>query len=434
MGENRPLVSIIVPVYNGEKVIRRCIESILHQDYQNFELLLMDDGSKDSSPEICDEYAAADSRVKVFHKANSGVSDTRNQAMEMAQGKYFQFLDADDWIVPEATKLLVRAMEENDVDLVVSDFYRVVGENTSRKGSIDKSGVYTKLQFADCMMASPADYYYGVIWNKLYKGDIIRANFMKMDKTLTWCEDFIFNMEYILHTENIYVLKVPIYYYVKTEGSLVSQGMNPANIVRMKLNVVEYYRAFYKNLLSEAEYERRKAEINTFLIDYAHDDAAFSFLPGTKKLGKERSFSVQKTEKSNIWITYYYLRKMMEREMANVALQFNLSKKELRVMTYLYMFDRIESKEELTEFVETSWPMITTIIEQLYIKGYVKLDKGRPTTADLTEKAGELIRVLDRTFQDMERDLIEDFTEESKLSYEDLKTVMNQKIVLMSRR
>ena len=104
-------------------------------------------------------------------------------------------------------------------------------------------------------------------------------------------------MEYILHTENIYVLKVPIYYYVKTEGSLVSQGMNPANIVRMKLNVVEYYRAFYKNLLSEPEYERRKAEINGFLINYAHDDAAFGFLPSTKKLGKERSFSIQKTEK-----------------------------------------------------------------------------------------------------------------------------------------
>ena len=434
MGENRPLVSIIVPIYNGEKVIRRCIESILNQDYQNFELLLMDDGSKDGSPAICDEYAASDSRVKVVHKANSGVSDTRNQAMAMAEGEYFQFLDADDWIVPEATKLLVRAMEENNVELVVADFYRVVGENTSRKGSIDKSGVYSKLQFADCMMESPADFYYGVIWNKLYKGDIIRNNYMKMDETLSWCEDFIFNMEYILHTENIYVLKVPIYYYVKTEGSLVSQGMNPANIVRMKLNVVEYYRAFYKNLLSEPEYERRKAEINGFLINYAHDDAAFGFLPSTKKLGKERSFSIQKTEKVNIWTIYYYLRKLMEREMANVGLQFNLSKKELRVMTYLHMFGKIESKEELTEFVEINWPMIATVIEQLYLKGYVTLEKGRPVTATLSEKAGEVVRVLDRTIQDMESGVIEDFSEESKASYEEFKTTLNHKIAQMSRR
>ena len=434
MSESKPLVSIIVPIYNGEKVIRKCIESILNQDYQNFELLLMDDGSKDGSPAICDEYAASDSRVTVVHKANSGVSDTRNQAMAMAKGEYFQFLDADDWIVPEATKLLVRAMEENDVDLVVADFYRVVGENTSRKGSIDKSGVYTKLQFADCMMASPADYYYGVIWNKLFKGDIIRSNMMKMDKTLNWCEDFIFNMEYILHTENIYVLKVPIYYYVKTEGSLVSQGLNTANVVRMKLNVVEYYRAFYKNLLSETEYERRKTEINAFLIDYAHDDGAPGFLPSTKKLGTERSVSVQKTDKVNMWTTYYYLRKVMEREMANVSLQFKLSKKELRVITYLHMFGRIESKEELAEYVETSWPMIATIIEQLRLKGYVRLERGRPITATLTEKAGEIVRILDRTMQDMKNNLIESLSEEFRTFYEEFESIVNDKLALFSRR
>ena len=212
MSESKPLVSIIVPIYNGEKVIRKCIESILNQDYQNFELLLMDDGSKDGSPAICDEYAASDSRVTVVHKANSGVSDTRNQAMAMAKGEYFQFLDADDWIVPEATKLLVRAMEENDVDLYeVLTGFKFIGEKIKE---LDENG---------------------------------DSSFIFGFEESIGCEDFIFNMEYILHTENIYVLKVPIYYYVKTEGSLVSQGLNPANVVRMKLNVVEYYRAFYKN-------------------------------------------------------------------------------------------------------------------------------------------------------------------------------------------
>ena len=434
MGDYKPLVSIIVPIYNAEKAIRRCIESILNQDYQNIELLLMDDGSKDSSPAICDEYAASDSRITVVHKPNSGVSDTRNQAMEMAKGEYIQFLDADDWIVPEATKLLVRAMEENDVEMVVADFYRVVGDNISRKGSIDKSGVYTKVQFADCMMSSPADFYYGVIWNKLYKREIIRKNFMAMDKTLSWCEDFIFNMEYILHTENIYVLKVPIYYYVKTEGSLVSQGMNPSNIVRMKLNVIEYYKAFYKNILSETEYDLRKAEINTFLINYAHDDAAFGFMPGTKKLGKERSYSIQKTNEVNVWTTYYYLKKMIEREMANTGLQFSLSKRELRILTFLHMFGKIESKEEIAEYVEISWPVIASVIEQLYLKGYIRLEKRRPMTAVLTEKADEIVRVLDRTFADLENSFLVDLSEEEKAGYKEMEITINRTLSEMSRR
>ena len=96
-----PTVSIIVPVYNAEKYLKRCVDSILSQDYRDFELLLMDDGSSDGSAEICDGYERADSRVHVVHKENTGVSDTRNQALDMARGTFIQFLDSDDWIVPE---------------------------------------------------------------------------------------------------------------------------------------------------------------------------------------------------------------------------------------------------------------------------------------------------------------------------------------------
>ena len=98
-----PKVSIIVPIYNAQEYLKRCVDSILSQDYRDFELLLMDDGSKDASGEICDAYAQQDGRVRVIHKENSGVSDTRNQALELARGTFLQFLDSDDWIVPEAT-------------------------------------------------------------------------------------------------------------------------------------------------------------------------------------------------------------------------------------------------------------------------------------------------------------------------------------------
>ena len=145
-----PTVSIIVPVYNAAGALRRCIDSILGQEYRDFELIALDDGSHDDSPAILDEYAAKDPRVRVIHKPNSGVSDTRNQGMALARGTYIQFLDADDWITEDATKLLVRAAEHSGADMVIADFYRVVGEGTSRKGGltgIDR--VISREEYAD---------------------------------------------------------------------------------------------------------------------------------------------------------------------------------------------------------------------------------------------------------------------------------------------
>jgi len=101
-----PTVSIIVPVYNGELFLKRCVDSILKQDYKDFELILADDGSTDGSGAICDEYASSDARVFVIHKENSGVSDTRNLAMRHAKGTYLQFVDCDDWLTVDATGLM----------------------------------------------------------------------------------------------------------------------------------------------------------------------------------------------------------------------------------------------------------------------------------------------------------------------------------------
>ena len=106
-----PKVSIIIPVYNAQLHLRRCIDSVLKQDFEDFELILMNDGSTDFSGEICDEYAKKDARIKVTHKENTGVSDTRNQAISTATGEYLQFLDSDDWITPDATGMLVRMAE-----------------------------------------------------------------------------------------------------------------------------------------------------------------------------------------------------------------------------------------------------------------------------------------------------------------------------------
>ena len=221
-----PLVSIIIPVYNAEKTIDRCVDSVLNQTYKDFELLLLDDGSTDGSGGICDGYAKKDPRIRAVHKENSGVSDTRNQGIAMAKGEYLQFLDSDDWLMPNGTESFVRAVTSCPCDMVIADFYRVVGERVSQKGDIQREGVIDREEYAVQMMQKPADFYYGVLWNKFYKRSVIENYGIKMDTAINWCEDFLFNLEYVRHISRVYVLRVPVYYYVKTKGSLVTQRLS----------------------------------------------------------------------------------------------------------------------------------------------------------------------------------------------------------------
>ena len=266
-----PTVSIIIPVYNAQEYLRRCVESVLGQEYTDFELILVDDGSQDSSGAICEEYAQRDPRVRVIHKENEGVSAARNLAMENARGRWLQFADSDDWVTPDATKLMVRLAEEEGCDLVISDFYRVAGERVSQKGDIEEDGALTREQFAAHMMENPADFYYGVLWNKLYRRELIRKHRLRMNPDISWCEDFMFNLEYIRYAERFCALRAPVYYYVKRKGSLVSQGNSLAKTIQMKLTVFEYYHSFYKEVLDEEEYQKKRIQVYRFLIDAAGD-------------------------------------------------------------------------------------------------------------------------------------------------------------------
>ena len=118
-------------------------------------------------------------------------------------------MDSDDWLSPDATRLLVRTAQETQCDLVIADFYRVSGERVSHKGEIDEEGVMSRETFAAYMMENPADYYYGVLWNKLFRRKIVEEYRLRMNEDLRWCEDFLFNLEYILHAETFAALRAP---------------------------------------------------------------------------------------------------------------------------------------------------------------------------------------------------------------------------------
>lgn len=431
-----PIVSIIVPIYNAEKNLRRCVDSILNQTYKEFEVILMDDGSSDASGQICDEYALQDSRIKVVHKENSGVSDTRNQGISMAKGKYIQFLDSDDWITPDATASLVRGITENACDMVIADFYRVINERVSQKGAIEEDGLMDRLLFATNMMQNPADFYYGVLWNKLYKRSVIEEYQLRMDSEISWCEDFMFNLEYIRHIQSIYVLKIPIYYYVKTKGSLVSQGMSMKKTVQMKRTVFRYYNAFYKDVFGEEDYEKRRMQVYRFLFDVASDGAvAFPILPGTYKLGAERtSVSEGVQEGEGLFFDLYREQKLQDMLFDTVALRNDLTTVDVKLLHYLSLPHENCTFKEMAKILNISRSTLTLALTRLQGKDMILAKQSEDEKESgskeymVTEEADSILSEILFAINDFEQIVYEGFTKEEIELYERLEKKRRENI------
>lgn len=267
MALENPLITIIIPIYNREQTLERCLCSVLRQTYSHLEVIAVDDGSTDHSRVILEKYQKKDSRLRVVRKENSGVSESRNLGLQLAQGEYIQFVDADDWITRDATETLLKSMQAGS-EMVITDYYRVIGRKIWIKGHIPVSSLMSRAEFAKYMMKSPANFYYGVTWNKFYRMDIIRDNALFFSRELDWCEDFKFNLEYLKYVSNIQVETKPIYYYVKTKGSLVDSKIDLRETIRTKRILFGYYKELYQAL---DMYEENKLKIQSFYLEFARD-------------------------------------------------------------------------------------------------------------------------------------------------------------------
>lgn len=266
---DNPLVSIIVPIYNSALDLVTCLESIKRQKYRNLEILLVNDGSNDSSLEICRMYARLDPRVIIIDKENSGVSGTRNVAIERATGKYLQFVDSDDWLDPNATRLMVEAIEASQADLLIGHYCSVSkSERTTVYGFLPPDTAMDKDQFARYLMEEPASFYYGVMWNKLYRRDIIMAHGIRCSEELTWSEDMLFNLEYIRYAERFCSLGTPVYYYARQKKGSLSAKVTPARVLTTKAELFKYYKQLYVDL---GLYETYKLQIYSYLVAAAKD-------------------------------------------------------------------------------------------------------------------------------------------------------------------
>ena len=208
-----PVFSIIVPVYKTEQYIERCVTSILNQTYKDFELILIDDGSPDRCPRMCDEYQKLDSRVKVIHKKNGGVSSARNCGLEIARGTFVWFVDSDDYIEPFSLQQLFEAQKEKEADLYVFNTQQVQSFYTG-----DINQFFKKYYFTYVLGFEP--------WNKLYRREIIQKNHLEFDVQETIGEDLLFNINYyktiFRGTGKVFFLGRDYYVYVDRVGSAMN--------------------------------------------------------------------------------------------------------------------------------------------------------------------------------------------------------------------
>lgn len=213
------MITIIIPVYNAEEYLDRCVQSIFMQNYTDYELLLIDDGSTDNCGTMCDEYAAKDSRVRVFHKENGGVSSARNYGIVQAQGEWITFIDADDYVHPD---FLASLYAQHDADLIIGSF-QLVGSDELWNGILPnetygRDVLRLKLEKSEFVPNHRAP------WAKLYRRDIIIDNHLLYDTRVSLNEDWLFTLHYFQYVQSIRTIDAPYYYYERGNVNGLSQN------------------------------------------------------------------------------------------------------------------------------------------------------------------------------------------------------------------
>lgn len=227
-----PLISVIVPVYMTERYIGACIESLMNQTYKNIEIILVDDGSKDMCPQLCDLYASKDSRIKVIHKENGGLVSGRKAGILASKGEYIGYVDGDDWIGPGYYQSMLDAIEDNNADIVIAGFCRDLFGKSERMQNAIPPGIYEgeSLVFFYKNMISYGDFFnHGIttyFWNKLFRRDAIYSYQLAVDNSFFVLEDGSAVFPAMLAAKKIIVTDNFAYHYRQREGSMLKTVTN----------------------------------------------------------------------------------------------------------------------------------------------------------------------------------------------------------------
>ena len=246
------LFSVIVPIYKVEEYLRKCVDSILNQTWTDFELLLVDDGSPDQCPGICDEYARRDARVRVIHKPNGGLVSARNTGIAAARGDYICYVDGDDWVKPELLQFVKDVLEKAPapLDIVCFGAERVFTDRTNLMGNHVEAGYYDKARMEKeiyprilCHQRPGFGWSYLIpsnAWNKAYRRELLLEHYLR-DERIRMFEDGAFVYECILFANQAYFCSEPLYYYNKMNPGAMTEELR-LYLNENSVHVMEYLR------------------------------------------------------------------------------------------------------------------------------------------------------------------------------------------------
>lgn len=302
--KNDELVSVIVPVFNVEKYLKSCIESILNQTHNNLELILVDDGSKDNSENICDEYKIKDKRIIVIHKENGGVSLARNSALEIAKGEYITFVDADDSIKSTYIEDLLEMCKENKCEMAISGFANKQNDNiTENKNQIEKR--MTSEETLARMLNEKN--FYATVWGKIFKRQIIDK--IRFNEEYKIGEDLDFVVNVLSQNVMVYINTSLIdYYYNIREDSVTKDKYNEKweKEIQICNRLIENVEKRYPNIkeFAEKRYVRINYSCITKVLKYNYDEKVYMKLRNNiMKVGKYKKYRNFKIiEKIKLWI------------------------------------------------------------------------------------------------------------------------------------
>ena len=258
-----PSVSIIVPVYNTEKYLPKCLDSIIAQTFSDFECLIIENGSSDRSGKICDIYAAKDKRIKVIHQEGKSVSFARNTGLDIASGQWIVFVDSDDWVEPNLLDVALRTAQEHPADIIQWNYISEGGKQIKRPRQLQ----------AGFFAVSPDKElpgWFAMIWSRMYSRVFIEENNIRFDKELFFGEDGLFSIQALASAKTIWNTDKALYHYVNREDSIINtmdiKAVNNKILAAKKIE--EYLRQQGKEkLFNKAIFQKKRGARDSFLFD-----------------------------------------------------------------------------------------------------------------------------------------------------------------------
>lgn len=284
-------ISIIIPVYNAEKYLKRCLDSVLAQTYTNFELIIINDGSTDSSQVVIDEFASKDDRIIALVKENSGVSDARNLGIDNANRKYICFIDADDWIEKDYLEVFIENVQE-DTTLIFQDMWR----GDYRKSNFDTKKMTIKTQIDELVTDFNLLYNGGPVC-KLYNHSIIENNHLRFSSKISYGEDLIFFLSYLSSIKDIQFVNYAGYHYCYNEDSASRKYHDFTTLFSLFISIKEFIQT--QNFTTKKS-KLRAYEINWDILERSIDDGVIK-----KKLPYKLAKPKFKVLKDSLNIDYF---------------------------------------------------------------------------------------------------------------------------------